>query len=312
MIDYESIKHRVSISDILHRYGIYSPDATSFKVLCPFHTERTASLSVDENKGLFYCFGCGASGSVIDLTARLEKISPREAAIKLSSEFSIGEITNFKYQAIKTYNQVNTWTHKRHVDSIDAPYELRDLPPGYRNLSKASIDHFSLSLTDHGVYFPIHDLEGHTVGYSIRRPDGVVPKYLNSKGIPKEVPYGLYQNKDEIIKRGFAIVTEGQIDCVTCWDRGYRNVVAAMGSSLTDPQAYSLLRYTTRLVLLFDGDKPGRIGAARTNRRWSKCFLIRVELLPAGIDPAEWLAEKSTSVSASGSWSDNLSGAIRT
>ena len=58
-------------------------------VCCPFHADRTPSMKLNED--YFYCFGCGASGDVIDLTARLFRLSPADAARKLAADFGIAE-----------------------------------------------------------------------------------------------------------------------------------------------------------------------------------------------------------------------------
>ncbi len=54
--------------------------------LCPFHDDHTPSMKIDDR---YYCFGCGETGDVIDLTARLFRISPFEAARKLAADFGI-------------------------------------------------------------------------------------------------------------------------------------------------------------------------------------------------------------------------------
>lgn len=56
---------------------------------CPFHDDRTPSMKLNED--YFYCSGCGATGDVIDLTARLFHLSPAEAARKLAADFGIAE-----------------------------------------------------------------------------------------------------------------------------------------------------------------------------------------------------------------------------
>ena len=58
-------------------------------VCCPFHADRTPSMKLNED--YFYCFGCGASGDVIDLAARLFGLSGYEAAKKLAADFGITE-----------------------------------------------------------------------------------------------------------------------------------------------------------------------------------------------------------------------------
>ena len=53
---------------------------------CPFHDDRNPSMKLDDR---FYCFGCGATGDAVDLTARLLDLSPKEAAVQLASDFGI-------------------------------------------------------------------------------------------------------------------------------------------------------------------------------------------------------------------------------
>ena len=58
-------------------------------VCCPFHADRTPSMKLNED--YFYCFGCGATGDVIDLVARLFHLPPAEAAKRLAEDFGVAE-----------------------------------------------------------------------------------------------------------------------------------------------------------------------------------------------------------------------------
>ena len=69
------------------RYGL--PIQQGSMVCCPFHNDRTPSMKLNED--YFYCFGCGASGDVIDLAARLFGLSGYDAAKKLAADFGIPE-----------------------------------------------------------------------------------------------------------------------------------------------------------------------------------------------------------------------------
>lgn len=292
MIDYEAIKNNVSISTILEVYGVSGyKNSNKYMINCPFHSDSTPSFSVDDRKGLFNCFGCDAGGTVIDLVARFEGITPRSAAEKLSEDFKITPVSYQLMSIQQLRSQMDSWKSGIDANKIKAtlPVDVRELPSGYRNVSRLAINHFSLGLVDSGVYIPHYDLAGSVVGYSIRHPDGVMPKYFNTVGFPKSIPYGLYQNKDDIISSGYVIVCEGQFDCIKLWDKGYKNVVSLMGSSMTERQAHILMTITTKLLLFFDGDEPGRKGAAKVMRRWNKCFQIRVVVLQDGLDPADWL-----------------------
>lgn len=81
---YERIKQTVTTRQAAQMYGL--PVNRSGMVRCPFHEDHNPSMKVDDR---FYCFGCHASGDVIDFTARLFGISLKDAAKKLSEDFGI-------------------------------------------------------------------------------------------------------------------------------------------------------------------------------------------------------------------------------
>jgi len=82
---FETVKASVSVPDVAKMYGL-QPNHHDM-VRCPFHDDRHPSLKLNED--YFYCFGCGATGDVIDLTGRLFVLSPYEAARKLAVDFGI-------------------------------------------------------------------------------------------------------------------------------------------------------------------------------------------------------------------------------
>lgn len=81
---YETVKQSVTARQAAKAYGL-EVDVHGM-VLCPFHDDHHPSLKLDQR---FYCFGCGASGDVIDFTAKLFGISLKEAAQKLAEDFGI-------------------------------------------------------------------------------------------------------------------------------------------------------------------------------------------------------------------------------
>jgi len=85
MSTYARIKQTVTTRQAAERYGLSVNRSGMAK--CPFHADHNPSMKVDER---FYCFGCGASGDVIDFTARLFGLSPYDAAKKLETDFGIG------------------------------------------------------------------------------------------------------------------------------------------------------------------------------------------------------------------------------
>ena len=72
-----------SLIEIISRYITLKRVGRNYIGLCPFHTEKTPSFSVSEEKGFFHCFGCGAKGDVYDFTMRMEGIGFREAKVRL-------------------------------------------------------------------------------------------------------------------------------------------------------------------------------------------------------------------------------------
>ena len=81
---FETVKQSVTARQAAKAYGL-EVDVHGM-ALCPFHDDHHPSLKLDQR---FYCFGCGASGDVIDFAARLFDLSPREAAKKLAEDFGI-------------------------------------------------------------------------------------------------------------------------------------------------------------------------------------------------------------------------------
>ena len=82
---FETIKQSVPVKEAAQMYGIEVKRGGM--ACCPFHDDKHPSMKLNED--YFYCFGCGATGDVIDLTARLYNLSPKEAAEKLAQDFGL-------------------------------------------------------------------------------------------------------------------------------------------------------------------------------------------------------------------------------
>ena len=82
---FEAVKQSVSVREAAQMYGIEVN--RSGMACCPFHDDKNPSMKLNEE--YFYCFGCGATGDVIDFTARLYNLSPKEAAEKLAQDFGL-------------------------------------------------------------------------------------------------------------------------------------------------------------------------------------------------------------------------------
>ena len=81
---FEAVKQSVTTRQAAKHFGIRA--GRNGMCRCPFHADRNPSMKVDRR---YYCFGCGATGDVIDFVSRLEGISPKEAALLLARAFSV-------------------------------------------------------------------------------------------------------------------------------------------------------------------------------------------------------------------------------
>src|SRR5690349_9897911 len=142
---------------------------------------------------------------------------------------------------------------------------------------------------------PIRDERGQTLAFTARtvRQDEQ-RKYINSPETPAyikgRVVYGLDLARNEIAKRGHAVLMEGQFDVITGHQFGVVNAVASSGTALTDDQVRLLKRFTDELLLVFDADRAGR-EAARKAAVIAANHGMRTRLasVPEGKDPDEFL-----------------------
>lgn len=118
--------------------------------------------------------------------------------------------------------------------------------------------------------FVLRDSEGQVIGFAGRSLDGANPKYLNTsqtelfdKG---KMLYGLDRARDAIAREGVAVVVEGYMDVITAHEYGYQNVVASMGTALTEEQVTLLRARAPRIVLALDADAAGQEAMLRSLR----------------------------------------------
>ena len=156
------------------------------------------------------------------------------------------------------------------------------------------------------IMFPIFNLSGKVVGFGGRVLDEKdEPKYLNSPETPiyqkGKILYGLNFSKDEIRKKGNAVLVEGYVDLLSLYQAGIKNVVASSGTAFTPDQARLLSRYAEKIYLLFDADTAGQSATFRSvDLLFSEGVEVFVVSLPKGEDPdsfvkkfgAEELAKK--------------------
>lgn len=115
--------------------------------------------------------------------------------------------------------------------------------------------------------FAIRDLKGRFVGFGARALDDSVPKYLNTSQTPifdkGGMLYALERSQESIRSEGCVVIVEGYMDVIAAHQSGFGNVVATMGTSLTERQVRALKRQTRNVVLALDADTAGSEAALR-------------------------------------------------
>jgi DNA primase len=144
------------------------------------------------------------------------------------------------------------------------------------------------------VLFPIFELTGRVVGFGGRILGEGEPKYLNTPETlifdKSRMLFGLFQNRDAIRKARQAVVVEGNFDLLALVSFGLENVVAPLGTALTQPQIRLLKGYADEVILLFDGDEAGIKAAMRSVPLFlAEQVAARVALLPAMHDPDTYI-----------------------
>lgn len=213
-------------------------------------------------------------------------------------------VKNKKAQKYFTARGISVSTMKRFGLGF-APDSWHSLLDGLKRKGYTELDMLNLGLiikSEKGnmydrfrnrIMFPVFDYSGRVIGFGGRVLDDSKPKYLNSpeslifqKGINL---YGLnfaLKNKSNRI----FIIVEGYMDCISLHQYGITNVVASLGTALTERQAKLLRRYADKIIMAYDADGAGQAATIRGMEILRKEGLdVRIMSMPSGKDPDEFI-----------------------
>lgn len=293
----EEILERVNIVELISEYITLNKKGKNYMGLCPFHSEKTPSFSVSEEKGLFHCFGCGASGNTIGFIMKIHNFDFPEAIEFLAEKYHIEIKRDSFYKeekglieinekimleakkalfGSKNKNVLNYVIQRGFSTEIINEFDLGFLPEdidhsiftsNYNPKDIADTGNFirsqnTLKLRFLGrIIFPIKDDRGKVIGFSGRSINNAQPKYLNtpeSKLFKKRgTLYNLNLAKKYIKEEQHVYLVEGYFDVIRMYMTGFKNTVSPMGTSFTKEQAAILKRYTDEGTIIFDGDEAG-------------------------------------------------------
>jgi len=308
------IREKTDIVSVISDFVPLKKRGRNFIGLCPFHSEKTPSFTVSQEKQMFHCFGCGEGGNVFTFLMKTNNLEFTDAvqylADKLGYQIEKTKSENFvpksekekilsiiklaaKYFENMLVNSLNgkfarDYIEKRKFSSDTAKlFKIGYAPEGWNGLTNYLIER-GLSATDiykaglsiqkedgSGYYdrfrnrlmFTICDLMGREIAFGGRTLGTDDAKYINSSESPVyskgNTLFGLNLSRDAIKALDFTIVVEGYVDLITCYQNGIKNIVATLGTALTENQARLLARFSLNAVLVFDSDNAGSIATGR-------------------------------------------------
>lgn len=339
----EEIKSRTNIVNVVSRFVDLKRTGSNFKGLCPFHSEKTPSFIVSEDKQIFHCFGCGTGGNVFTFLMRNDGKSFPDVITELAKDAGVlipasqkkvgkGSVKDNRESILRVNKFALRFYHQTFFS--DSGIEARRYL-ARRGISKEMIENYRIgyapdswdalqkALSNNGVpiqlmceaglliqkksslhyydrfrdriIFPILDPRNQVVGFGGRAlSDKQDAKYLNSPETAvyqkSKILYGLNSVKQEIRHLDEVIIVEGYIDQISLFQAGIKNVVATLGTALTEEHLHLIEKYTNNLVLVYDGDNAGKNAAIRGAKITIKLGMgCRVVILPSGEDPDSYI-----------------------
>lgn len=294
--DVDRVKAEADIAQVIGQFVKLQRAGTGeLTGLCPFHKEKTPSFTVTPSKGVFYCFGCQASGDVISFVTRLEGLNFQSAVRRVAEMVGMRpEETNApRPKAARTSANpaeiqprvVATYEYR---DEEDFPlYEVQRVEPGrngkakeFRQRRRHPIDGAWVWGISEGVYrkssggdwYPVKEKE-------IREDDDKLPEV-------RRVLYRL----SKVLASSTVFVVEGEKDVHSLEENGFAATTNSGGASQKWLPEYTQALAGRRVVVIPDGDEPGlKRGAAIVKELTGKASDVVYVKLPEGKDATEYL-----------------------
>jgi DNA primase len=318
-VDFKLIKGSVSIRDVLDHYGIlaqFTERKGELTGKCPFHSETRPSLHVSLAKNVWHCFGCGRKGGVLEFVMEMEKVSLKEAGLKLVEWFGLDEKEvqpEKKERAAATEptsgpaagKKGATLAPEAQTENPPLKFALK-VDPGHpylkeRGLKEETIQKFGLGLASKGmmagrIAIPVHNERGELVAYAGRfigkgEPPEEEAKYRFPPAFKKSlVVYNLHRIPRE---SSWLVLVEGFFATFWLSQNGFRNTAALMGAAMSAEQEELLVRWLMpwgRVFVWLDGDEAGERGSSEIALRLDKRRFVKEIRLPG--QPEDYDEEK--------------------
>lgn len=321
----DEVLERVNVLEVVSQYVSLRKAGRNYVGLCPFHKEKTASFTVSPEKQIFYCFGCHEGGNAVHFLAKYERLGFAEALESLATQLgldtknrstarrtpffdALGKLAAHYYTTLENNRFALKYLADRKIDANT----IEEFKLGYSERAGLTKDLARLGIPADALFgagilkmrenqaqdifrgrivIPIVDVNGKVIGFGGRAiSNELMPKYLNSPESSifskRTVLFGIDKAKREIIDKDEAIVVEGYFDLIALHAIGIRNVVATLGTSITEDQISRLRNFTENITLMLDGDEAGVKSALRVIGLFGEMGINgRMVLLPEAHDP---------------------------
>lgn len=306
-VDFRALKQSIGIEQVLDHYGVrlkrVHKDYMRGRCPLPTHSSEASreSFGVQTRRNIWACHSASCrgarqgqvGGTILELVAWMETCRLREAALRLQARWGHEAALGRSDQLVSERNSAGSTP----PTPPKLPFSLH-LSGGHAYLDQRGIDRRTAMLFEVGYYagrgflhdrivFPIHDQRGNLVGYAGRSLDDSEPRYRFPAGFHKSwVVYNLHRALGTPTSQaGRGIVVEGFFDCLKVDQAGYANVVALMGTSLSEVQAQLLEQHFRELVLMLDGDEAGQRASRVMAARLRGTLTLHIGQVPEGRQP---------------------------
>lgn len=312
-ISFRQLREHVSMENILRHYGLMDKlmrGKDEVIGLCPFHEETTSSFHASLTKNVFHCFGCQRKGNILDFVALTEKLDVRQAAFMIQEWFQVssGDASQSAVHPSEIQAGASGTRYEASGENPPLTIRLKSLNPKHpylaeRGLEKDTIEYFGLGYCSRGlmrgrVVIPIHNERSELVAYSGRYPGEPPedrPKYLLPSGFRKShVVFNLSRAGASARETGLVVV-EGFFDVFRVWQAGFHQVVAIMGSSLSERQRDLLAASVGpqgKITLFLDQDDAGRTCLSQCLDELSPRVFVKALRLPNEGDQPDRLSKE--------------------
>ncbi|WP_294291250.1 DNA primase [uncultured Sphingomonas sp.] len=332
----DELRHRTTLSGLIGKTTKLQKAGREFRACCPFHNEKSPSFYVNDDKGFYHCFGCGAHGDAIrwltdnrglpfidavkelaqaaglDMPAMDRKAAEKAERAKGLTEAMADAAAWFTTQLQGIAGgEARTVLEKRGVKpDTAAAFGLGFAPDSRGKLKDALKEYGDPMLVEAGLLIavdgkapydrfrgrlmiPIRDARSRVIAFGGRIIGEGEPKYLNSPETPLfdkgRTLYNINRALPAARKSGRVIVVEGYMDVIALAQGGIDEVVAPLGTALTEHQLERLWQMADVPILCFDGDTAGQKAAIRAAQRALPLLKpgksLAFATLPPGLDP---------------------------